>query len=69
MKTLFAAVLLAAICPLASCKMFSGSSEDRIECVCGTDEAALEGCASACCMAGETDPNNPDCLCGPLSFE
>jgi hypothetical protein len=38
-------------------------------CTCGTPEAALEGCLHAACVSGEGNPDNPDCVCGPLSFE
>lgn len=38
------------------------------ECVCGTPDAALEGCPHPLCAAGEGNPDNPDCVCGPLSF-
>jgi len=40
-----------------------------IECTCGQPEAMLEGCAHPKCAAGENNPDNPDCVCGSLSFE
>lgn len=63
-----AAVLVAAT--LSSCKMFSNeASGEAIACNCGTPEADLEGCACSNCMGGDGNSDNPDCVCGPLSFE
>lgn len=64
---LLAATLLAL--PLAlslACK--SSSTSGDVPCTCGTPETDLEGCAHSLCVAGETNPDNPDCVCGTLSI-
>ncbi|TAH38179.1 MAG: hypothetical protein EYC70_06035 [Planctomycetota bacterium] len=60
---LFAAVALAL--PIAC---GSNSSAEDIACTCGTPQADLEGCAHSLCLAGKTNPDNPDCVCGSLSI-
>jgi hypothetical protein len=47
----------------------STSASDGIPCTCGTPEAAMEGCAHPLCLAGKNNPDNPECVCGTLSFE
>jgi hypothetical protein len=59
-------VLALFLLPLG-CRSTSASTE--IPCTCGTPEAAMEGCAHPLCLAGENNPDNPDCVCGTLSFE
>lgn len=49
------------------CRSTSASSENP--CTCGTPEAAMDGCAHPLCLAGKTNPDNPECVCGTLSFE
>jgi hypothetical protein len=60
--------------PLA-CKSSENESESKsqtqaqVPCTCGTPEADIEGCAHALCLAGKTNPDNPDCVCGALMIE
>lgn len=51
--------------PLA-CKSSRPSAE--VPCSCGTPQSDIEGCAHATCLAGKTNPDNPDCVCGALSI-
>jgi len=37
-------------------------------CTCGQPAADIEGCAHPKCLAGERNPDNPDCICGTLSI-
>ncbi len=37
-------------------------------CTCGTPAADIEGCAHPSCLAGETNHDNPHCVCGTLSI-
>jgi hypothetical protein len=62
-------VLLAALAT-AGCRSDETSRADRPDfpCTCGTPEAAVESCLHRLCAAGETNPDNPDCVCGTLSF-
>ena len=50
-----------------ACKS-TASSDANIPCTCGQPEADLDGCAHATCLAGKTNPDNPDCVCGALSL-
>ena len=67
MKTLFLAV---ALLGLVAC-----SSEERPEttyvpeCTCGSPETAFDGCIHPLCVSGEGNPDNPDCVCGPLTLD
>jgi hypothetical protein len=70
MKTLSALLLLVTLA-IAACKSPEpGSTEavdtSGIECICGQPEAQIEGCAHPLCVSGQGNPDNPDCLCGPL---
>lgn len=58
---LFAALLLALV---PACK----STHEDIPCTCGTPMADVEGCAHPSCLAGEANPDNPDCVCGKLEI-
>lgn len=40
-----------------------------VPCICGTDEALIDGCAHPLCLADHRNPDNPDCVCGTLTFE
>jgi hypothetical protein len=51
--------------PLA-CRGTDGAAD--IPCTCGQPEADLEGCAHPKCLAGERNPDNPDCVCGTLTI-
>ena len=39
-----------------------------IPCTCGQPATDIEGCAHPNCLAGERNPDNPDCVCGTLSI-
>ena len=54
--------------PLA-CKSSSSEARTEVPCTCGTPAADIEGCAHATCLAGKTNPDNPDCVCGALNIE
>jgi len=63
MKTLS---LLTAVALLAlGCR---STSHADVPCTCGQAMTDLEGCAHQKCVAGETNPDNPDCVCGGLSL-
>lgn len=74
-KVALGSLLSAALLVLGSCT--SPDQENAamtvdahmIECTCGEPEAMLEGCAHPKCAAGENNPDNPDCVCGTLTFE
>jgi hypothetical protein len=69
MKHLSAILLVASILPALACKSTSANATDAaIACTCGKPEADLDGCACARCIAGESNPDNPDCVCGSLSL-
>ena len=74
-KIVLGSLLCAALLLLGSCtspdKDSAAMTGDAhtIECTCGTPEAMLEGCAHPLCVAGENNPDNPDCVCGTLTFE
>ena len=46
-----------------------GAGEASVPCTCGQPEAAFDGCAHPKCVAGERNPENPECVCGPLDYE
>lgn len=66
MKTLLilAAALLLTLG--AACK--SSSANADIPCRCGTPMADLEGCAHPACVAGKSNPDNPQCVCGQIEI-
>ena len=74
-KIALGSLLSAALLVLGSCispeKEVADMTFDvnTIECTCGSPEAMLEGCAHPKCAAGENNPDNPDCVCGTLTFE
>jgi hypothetical protein len=39
-----------------------------VPCTCGDEMTAVLGCAHPKCAAGETNPDNPDCVCGPIAL-
>jgi hypothetical protein len=47
----------------------STHSANNNPCTCGKPEADMVGCANAKCVAGERNPDNPDCVCGSLSLK
>lgn len=40
-----------------------------VDCICGQPLEAIEGCPHPLCIAGERNPDNPDCVCGPIEFD
>jgi hypothetical protein len=63
-------LLLGAVVALGACRSpeqaAAQSAAER--CTCGTPEADFEGCSNPTCMKGERNPDNPDCVCGPLKM-
>jgi len=59
-------LLLALILLPVACRGTQSSGD--IPCTCGSPEADFEGCAHPKCLAGENNPDNPDCVCGTLSI-
>jgi len=57
-------VLLFSLCGCRS----NDAAKTEFSCTCGTPEAAMSGCLYQTCVDGETNPDNPDCACGTLSF-
>jgi hypothetical protein len=63
-------LLLCVTSPLVACKS-SGNDAARVaaeRCICGTPEADFEGCPHPLCLKGERNPDNPDCVCGPMKM-
>ena len=62
--------LLFLACCLASLALACRSQPPAADapCTCGTPQADVEGCAHPACVAGETNTENPDCVCGTLSI-
>ena len=66
-------VLLAGLALAGACKSDSPTSatsakSTEIPCTCGQPEADFEGCPCPSCSNGVRNPDNPDCVCGPLSI-
>jgi hypothetical protein len=61
-------LLLGAIAALGACKSpdNDAAQASAARCICGTAEADFEGCAHPMCMKGERNPDNPECVCGPM---
>lgn len=59
-------LLLAATC--VSCKSTSSASGAVVPCICGTAEADFSGCHHALCVKGQRNPENPECVCGPMKI-
>lgn len=68
MRTSLLILIAVAMPVLASCGSNKAHDESTIPCVCGTDQAAIDGCANPICRDGHQNPDNPDCVCGPLEF-
>ncbi len=68
MKTL---LLAAALVGLVACSSPEKKAEPAHvpECTCGEPETAFDGCIHPLCLSGEGNPDNPDCVCGPLTLE
>ncbi|MCA8979067.1 MAG: hypothetical protein H6831_02380 [Planctomycetes bacterium] len=45
------------------------TEESNVPCICGTDEALIDGCAHPLCLQDKRNPDNPDCVCGTMTFE
>lgn len=70
MTKIFTALsLLFLVGPPLGCKSSESQAQAEVPCTCGTPEADIEGCAHATCLAGKTNPANPDCVCGALIIE
>ena len=72
MKTLLP-ILLGAFLALASCES-NKKTEPKVDlsavpCTCGSDLAAIEGCAHPDCVSGKGNPGNPDCVCATLDLD
>ena len=68
------ALFLVAALALVACKSSEPEPTQEVdyssvECICGQPEAQITGCPYPMCVSGEGNPDNPDCVCGPLSFE
>jgi hypothetical protein len=64
-----ALLLLGMIASLNSCKGPSSKAEaSAVCCTCGTPKADFEGCAHPMCLRGERNPDNPECVCGPMKM-
>jgi len=63
-------LILCAVAALGACRSSgnNASAAAAQRCICGTPEADFEGCPNATCMKGERNPDNPECLCGPLKL-
>lgn len=63
-------LLLGAVSALGSCKSpDSNAAQVSAErCICGTPEADFEGCPHPLCLKGERNPDNPNCVCGPMKM-
>jgi len=64
-----ALLLLGMIASLNSCKGHSSRVRSpAVACTCGTPKADFEGCAHPLCVRGERNPDNHDCVCGPMKM-
>jgi hypothetical protein len=63
-------LLLGAIVALAACKSSDNAAATAAaqRCTCGTPAADFEGCSHPLCLKGERNPDNPDCVCGPMKL-
>jgi hypothetical protein len=53
----------------ASCtSMGSSAPHQTMKCICGTPEADFNGCPNEVCAKGQRNPDNPDCVCGPMKI-
>ena len=39
-----------------------------VPCTCGDPMTDLIGCTHSLCVAGKHNPDNPDCVCGPIAI-
>ena len=61
-------ILLIVLSSLSFACTSTAASDENIPCTCGQPEADIDGCAHALCLAGKSNPENPDCVCGALSL-
>ncbi len=66
MKAVRSFVLLVTCVVPLSCR--SNSSQHDAPCICGEPAANIEGCGHHMCVNGARNPDNPECVCGPLSI-
>lgn len=70
MRTSLLTLTAALALTLAACGSHAPQDEQAgAPCICGTDEALLDGCAHPLCLADQRNPENPYCVCGTLTFE
>jgi len=67
---LFLILMLGAVATLSSCKSSGDAAAQKAaeRCICGTPEADFEGCPHPLCRSGQRNPENPDCVCGPMKI-
>ncbi len=63
-------LLLGAVATLGACKSSGDAAAQKSaeRCICGSPEADFEGCPHPLCLKGERNPDNPDCVCGPMKM-
>ena len=63
-------LLLGAVATLSACKSSGNEAATAAaqRCICGTPEADFEGCPHPLCAKGERNPDNPECVCGPMKM-
>ena len=62
---------LAAVALIAACKSQRAAADvdlSMVPCICGTPDEVLDACAHSRCVVGLRNPQNPDCVCGPLTL-
>ena len=60
-------LMLALALSSVSCKS-GGGGGNGVSCTCGTPEADFDGCSHPLCVKGERNPDNPECVCGPMKI-
>ena len=74
-STIRRTLLFAALFALGACgspkkdATTDGAPAPVARCICGTPTADVNGCPHPLCVSGKHNPDNPECLCGPLEFE
>jgi hypothetical protein len=66
-----AVLILSLAAALAGCRVPGARSgpSPTPACTCGEPMTDFEGCAHPLCAQGLRNPDNPDCVCGPLELE
>ena len=59
---------LALTCVACTSSNSASASHATAKCICGTPEADFSGCPNEHCIKGERNPDNPDCVCGPMKI-